>query len=155
MNETTGKSRFYLPVMEGFYAQVEALGVPLIRFMTGLILMPHGAQKLFGMFGGNPDGTAAFFSKIGLEPAMPLVILVGIVELFGGLCLAIGFLTRPAAAAIFIAMAVAMLHVHLGNGFFWGKGGYEYSMLLAFIGLGFFLKGGGNLSVDAKIGREF
>jgi putative oxidoreductase len=141
--------------MAGFYDSLSGWGVPLIRFFAGLILMPHGAQKLFAWFGGNPEGTAAFFEKVGLVPGMPLVILVGLVEFFGGACLAVGFLTRIAAAGIFIIMAVAVLKVHLGNGIFWTQGGFEYPLLWGLVALGFFLHGGGAKSVDRAIGREF
>ncbi len=117
--------------------------------------MPHGAQKLFSMFGGGGlSGTAGFFAKIGLEPAMFLATLVGCVEFFGGLLLAVGFLTRFAAAAITIQLLVAAFYVKLAKGFFAFNGGYEYELLWALVAFGIFLRGGGNLSVDAKIGRE-
>ncbi len=127
----------------------------MIRFFTGLFLMPHGAQKLLGWFRGNIEGTAGFFAKIGLEPALPFAYLVGATEFFGGLFLAIGFLTRPAAAAIAILMAVAAFKVHLANGFFWSNGGYEYPLLWGLIALALALRGGGALSLDKAIGREF
>ncbi len=152
--EQTG-GNLYLPFMAGFYEKFSDLGYPIIRFFTGLILMPHGAQKLFGMFGGGGlSGTAGFFGKIGLEPAMFLATLVAGVEFFGGLLLAIGLLTRLAAAAITIELLVAAYVVHLANGFFWTNGGYEYPLLWALIAFGIFLRGGGKFSVDAKIGRE-
>lgn len=144
----------YFPFMEGVYDKVSDLGYPLMRFFTGLFLMPHGAQKLFGMWGGSTAGTAGFFSKIGLEPALPLAYLVGGVEFFGGLLLAIGFLTRFAAASIAIELFVAAFYVHLANGFFWGKSGLEFPLLWAILAVGIFCRGGGNLSVDAKLGRE-
>ena len=82
--EQSGGS-LYFPFMAGFYAKFSDFGYPIIRFFTGLMMMPHGAQKLFGMFGGGGlDGTAGFFSKVGLEPAYPLAILVGCAEFFGG-----------------------------------------------------------------------
>ena len=67
--EQSGGS-LYFPFMAGFYAKFSDFGYPIIRFFTGLMMMPHGAQKLFGMFGGGGlDGTAGFFSKVGLEPS--------------------------------------------------------------------------------------
>ena len=78
-----------------------------------------------------------------------------LVEFFGGLFLAIGLLTRPVAAAIAALMAVAAIQVHLGNGFFWANGGYEYPLMWGLIAIAFALRGGGAQSVDARIGREF
>jgi putative oxidoreductase len=144
-----------IPVLAPLYQGLSGLSYPMIRFFTGLILMPHGAQKLFGWFGGNIQGTAGFFAEMGLVPALPLAYLVGGIEFFGGLFLAIGFLTRPAAAAIAVVMAVAAFKVHLGNGFFWNAGGYEYPLLWGLIALALAFRGGGELSLDKAIGREF
>jgi putative oxidoreductase len=141
--------------MGGFYESVSGLGYPFIRAATGLILVPHGMQKLFGFWGGNIDGTAGFFAKIGLEPAMFLAYWVACFEFFGGLLLIIGLWTRPVALVLTVQMFIAAFLVHLGNGFFWGKGGYEYPLLWGLITLGIFLRGAGNMSVDGKIGREF
>ncbi len=153
--EQTG-GNLYLPFMAGFYEKFSDLGYPIIRFFTGLILMPHGAQKLFGWFGGyGLDGTAGYFANdLGFEPGIFWATLVAATEFFGGLLLAIGLLTRLAAAAITIELLVAAYVVHLANGFFWGNGGYEYPLLWALIAFGIFLRGGGKFSVDAKIGRE-
>ncbi len=144
-----------IPALGGFHRQGVALSYPIIRFFTGLILMPHGAQKLFGWFGGNIDAVAGFFATKGLEPALPLAYLVGATEFFGGLFLAIGFLVRPAALAIAVLMAVAAFNVHLANGFFWSNGGYEYPLLGGIIAFALALGGAGRWSVDRCIGREF
>ncbi len=144
-----------IPALGGFHRQGVALSYPIIRFFTGLFLMPHGAQKLFGWFGGNIDGLAGFFASQGLEPALALAYLVGATEFFGGLFLAIGFLVRPTALAVTVLMAVAAFHVHLANGFFWTKGGYEYPLLWGLIAFGLALGGAGRWSVDRCIGREF
>lgn len=145
----------FVPAMAGLYDKVRELPYPFVRFWVGAFIVPHGMQKLFGAFGGNIDGTAAFFGKVGLVPALPLAYLVGCVEFFGGILLAIGLLTRPAAAAIVILLAVAVFHIHLGNGFFWTKSGYEYPLLWCLMALACFFGGGGKWSVDSKIGKEF
>ena len=145
-----------VPTLGPLYDAVRGLGWPLIRFSAGIMLMPHGAQKLFGWFGGGGiDGFAIFFAKMGIEPAGPLVILSGLTELVGGFCLAIGFLTRPAAIAVIILMIVAILMVHLPAGYFATDGGYEYALLWGLVAFGIALRGGGPLSVDRAIGREF
>ncbi len=156
MNEQGSSTRLFIPALGGFYDAVSGLGYPLIRFITGLILMPHGAGKLFGWFGGRGiEGTAAGFAKMGLEPALPLATLVGVTEFFGGLLVAIGLLTRPAAIGIVAIMAVAITEVHLKNGFFWGDRGFEYPLLWGIVALAIVFRGGGALSVDRKIGKEF
>src|SRR5262245_54188348 len=106
--------QLYVPALAPLYAKLEGYAYPLIRIITGLCLIPHGAQKLFEWFGGNREATAGFFAKLGIEPALPLVYLVGTAEFFGGILLLIGFLTRPAAVAIFIVMMVAVFKVHMG-----------------------------------------
>ncbi len=155
-DQESTSGNLYVPAMAGFYERVSGLAYPLIRVITGLILMPHGAQKLFGMFGGGGiSGTAGFFAKIGLEPALPLVYWVGFFEVFGGLLLVIGLWTRPAALVIAVQLFVAAYVVHLPNDYFWLARGYEYPLLWAVIALAIFFRGAGAMSVDAKIGREF
>ena len=145
----------YVPGLAPLYARLQDYAYPLIRVITGLCLMPHGAQKLFEWFGGNRAATAGFFSKLGIEPALPLVYLVGAVEFLGGLLLVIGLWTRPAAATVFVVMMVAVFKVHLGNGFFWTKGGYEYPLLWGVVALALAFGGAGRMSLDARLGKEF
>ena len=119
-------------------------------------MIPHGAQKLFGAFGGGGlSGTAGFFSQIGLEPAFVLALLAGLGEFVGGILLAIGLFTRPAAAVTSFVLLVAVFSVHIGNGFFAQGGGFEYPALWLFITLYFVFRGGNRFSVDAARGRAF
>lgn len=154
-SETQTRPALFFPALDGVYTGLSRLSWPLVRAVTGLWMVPHGAQKLFGWWGGSIDGTAGFFAKIGIEPALPLAYLVGGIEFFGGLLLLIGLWTRPAAAAAFVLMLVAAFKVHLGNGFFWGNGGYEYPLMWALLALAILFRGAGPCSVDARIGREF
>lgn len=147
--------RRIVPAMSGVYDSLGQYAWPLIRIATGLLAMPHGAQKLFGMWGGNFQNYVGFFQKMGFEPAVPMVYLVGITEFFGGLCLAIGFLTRIWAAGLFILMTVAWYGVHLANGLFWTRGGIEFPLLWSILCLAFFIRGGGEYSVDRRLGKEF
>ena len=153
--DTLPKTKLYVPALGGLYEAGARLAWPLVRAVTGLWMVPHGAQKLFGLWGGNIEGTAGFFAKIGLLPALPLAYLVGAVEFFGGLFLVIGLWTRPTAAATFILMLIAAFKVHFANGFFWGAGGYEYPLMWAMLALAVFFKGAGTHSLDSRIGREF
>ena len=153
---TIQETRNIIPVFSGLYEKVSPLAEPLIRVAAGAFLMPHGAQKLFGAFdGGGLNGTAQFFGSIGIEPAVFMALLVGTVEFFGGLALAIGFITRPAAISIVILMGVAASQIHSGAGFFWTNGGFEYPLFWGLVALAFVLRGGGNYSLDRKIGYEF
>lgn len=145
------------PIIPGLRPLTDALSPlaePLTRATIGLLLMPHGAQKLFGWFDGyGVEATGQFFAaKLGLPPSFAL--LAGMIEFFGGLALALGFVTRAAAALVFGMMAVAVVQVHLGAGFFWTSGGYEYPLMWGLIALSFVVRGGGRYSVDAVIGHE-
>jgi putative oxidoreductase len=145
------------PLVPGVDALERALSPfaePLVRVVAGLMLLPHGAQKLFGWFGGyGVDATGQFFAaKLGLPASFAL--LAGLIEVFGGLALAAGFLTRVAAALVFALMAVAIIWVHLPIGYFWMTGGLEYPLMWGLIALAFVFRGGGAYSVDALIGRE-
>ncbi len=154
-DDRTPSSNLYVPAMAGLYDGLSGLAYPFIRVVTGLWAMPHGAQKLFGWFGGTIENTIAFFTKVGIEPALPLAYLTGITEFFGGLLLVLGLWTRPAAVALFILMLVAVFKVHMINGFFWYLSGYEYPLMWACLCIAIFIRGGGRLSLDARIGREF
>ena len=157
MSNDTADIRLIIPALAPLYANLSRWSYPIIRFFTGLILVPHGAQKLFGWFGGyGLEGTGGWFAEnLGLEPGMFWAGLVGGTEFFGGLLIAVGLLTRPAAVGIFIIMTVAVFAVHLPNGFFWSAGGYEYPLLWGLVALAIAFRGGAEMSVDRAIGREF
>ena len=145
------------PLIPGVAALEQALSPfaePLVRVAAGLMLLPHGAQKLFGWFGGyGVDATGQFFAaKLGLPASFAL--LAGLIEVFGGLALAAGFLTRVAAALVFGLMAVAVVAVHWPAGYFWTGGGFEYPAMWAALAAYFVVKGGGRYSIDAALGRE-
>jgi putative oxidoreductase len=101
-------------------------------FVVGLTLAAHGAQKLFGAFGGpGGRGTAGFFNQIGLRPGKLHAVAAGGAELFGGLLIALGLFTPFAAAALIGVMTAAVITVVLPNGFFSStRPGYEYNVVL-------------------------
>lgn len=102
-----------------------------LRIPVGIIFMAHGAQKLFGWFGGyGLAGTGQWMDSIGLSPGYLMALLGGGAEFFGGLALVAGLLVRPAAAALAFAMLVAMFAVHAGNGLFMSNNGYEFALAL-------------------------
>jgi len=146
--------RPYVPAFTGIYSAFEPFALPLLRLVMGLILVPHGCQKLFGWFGGMGfDKFTELFDKIGWHPAVFWVALVALTESVGGLMLAFGFFTRFAAAAIFIFMLNAMWQTS-AKGFFWAQGGMEYSLLIGTVALVFLILGGGKYSIDNALGRE-
>jgi putative oxidoreductase len=146
--------RPYVPAFSGIYAAFDPIALPLLRLTMGLILVPHGCQKLFGWFGGlGFEKFTEIFDKIGWHPAVFWVALVALTESVGGLMLAFGFLTRFAAAAIVIFMMNAVWSTS-AKGFFWAQGGMEYPILIGVVALVFLIKGGGRYSIDHALGKE-
>ena len=123
-----------------------------LRLPVGVIFAAHGAQKLFGWFGGyGLEGTGQFFGSIGLTPGYLLALLAGLVEFFGGLALVLGVLVRPAAAGLAAAMLIAVFAVHWSKGFFASSGGYEYALALLAASVALLLSGAGRFSVDRSL----
>jgi len=141
---------------------MHGFGPAVLRLAVGAIFAAHGAQKLFGIWGGGgPSGTAAYFNQLGLTPAFPLAIFVGLVELVGGLLLIAGAFTVIASAVLTLNMLVAVWKVHLPYGFFlnWtnnpGQGhGYEFNLILIAAMAALMLTGAGSLSVDERRHRS-
>lgn len=127
----------------------------ILRVPVGLILAAHGAQKLFGWFGGNGlAGTAGWLSSMGMEPGFLMAILAGSTEFFGGLALVLGLLTRPAALVAAFTMLVAIFSVHINNGLFVADGGYEYALTLMVASIALAIQGGGYLSMDNALSEK-
>jgi len=123
-----------------------------LRLPVGIIFMAHGAQKLFGWFGGyGLEGTGQWMASIGLEPGYLMALLAGSGEFFGGLAILVGLLTRPAALVAAVTMIVAILTVHIGNGLFMSNNGYEFGLALLAASLSLMISGGGNLSADKGV----
>ncbi|MEX0731660.1 MAG: DoxX family protein [Aquisalimonadaceae bacterium] len=127
----------------------------MLRVVAGIIFIAHGAQKLFGWFGGyGLSGTGEWMASIGLQPGLPMAFLAGAGEFFGGIALILGLLTRPAAAVLTFTMVVAIAAVHLGNGLFVSNGGYEFSLALLAMSAALVVTGGGKLSVDRQFAHR-
>jgi putative oxidoreductase len=143
------------------------LGLLLLRIVAGVTLAAHGYPKLFGGPGKQPHpllaramgpnypaaversgpGFVAGLEKMGVPNPKAAAIASGVAELAGGLALATGFLTRPAALAVAANMAVASYKAHWKNGFY-GQGGYEFPLLLGTTALSLCLTGPGRISID-------
>lgn len=131
----------------------------LLRIALGIVVFPHGAQKLLGWFGGfGYTGTMGFLTGM-MNIPYPLALLVIAAEFFGALGLIVGFLGRIAAFGIAVNFIVVALMVHLPNGFFmnWSgqqKGeGYEFFILLIAMAIAILIRGSGALSIDRMISR--
>jgi putative oxidoreductase len=125
----------------------------ILRLVVGLSLAAHGAQKLFGWFGGyGLAGTGQFLEQLGFRSGRVQAAQAGIAEGVGGLFLAAGFLTPAAAAAVVAVMLVAAVSVHIKKGFFAQNGGYEYTLVLSGAALALAFTGPGALSLDEALG---
>jgi putative oxidoreductase len=131
-----------------------AYGLLLLRVVAGGTIFAHGAQKLFGWFGGHGlRGTAGFLEGLGFRPALPLTFLAGLAET-GGLLFAAGFLTPLAALGMTIVMLNAIAVVHWSKGFFNGNGGLEFPLLLATVAVAVSAIGPGRFSLDRALGWD-
>jgi putative oxidoreductase len=147
--------RLFIPALGGIYAACESYALPMLRAVLGLILIPHGCQKLFGMFGGmGYEKFSELFDKLGYKPGWLWVLVVGLTELVGGACLVLGLFTRVAALFVVIFMINAVWFTS-AKGFFWTQQGSEFSILILAVALVFLIRGGGNCSLDGRMGREF
>lgn len=130
-----------------------SVGILILRLALGLLIAAHGAQKLFGWFGGHGlKGTAGYFEQIGFRPGLPNALLAGLAEGVGGLLIACGLLTPLGVAALVGMMAAATLFVHLRHGLFAQKGGFEYPLLVALAAAAVGFTGPGAYSLDAALG---
>jgi putative oxidoreductase len=132
------------------------VGMFLVRLFLGIVMFPHGAQKLLGWFGGHGfSGTMQAMTGMGLPAAVVVLVIIG--EFFGALGLIFGFLGRVAAAGILIIMLGAIFTAHLPNGFFmnWygdqAGEGFEYHLLVIGMALAVLVKGSGKLSIDRSL----
>lgn len=132
----------------------EDLGLLALRASVGGVLFAHGAQKLFGWFGGQgPSGTAEAMEAMGFTPGRPSALAAGAAEAGGGTLLALGLATPAAGAAAAGAMAAAVA-VHAPAGFFASAGGLEYPALLGCAAAALAVAGPGRFSLDRLTGHR-
>lgn len=126
------------------------LGLLVLRLVAGLTIAAHGAQKLFGWFGGSGfGGTMKMQERMGLKPPALWAVFVILGEFGGGLSFALGFLTALGAAGIFGAMFMAMVKSHWKNGFWNSKRGIEFPLQLFAAAIAVGLAGPGSYALDA------
>ena len=136
------------------------IGMLIVRLALGVVIFPHGAQKLLGWFGGHGyAGTMQFFTgQLGLPAAVTFLVILA--EFFGALALIVGFLGRLGAFGVLCVMLGAIFMVHQQHGFFMNwygnqKGeGFEYHLLAIGMALAVLIKGSGALSVDRSLSDQ-
>ncbi len=127
----------------------------VLRVPVGIILSAHGAQKLFGWFGGyGLNGTGQWMASIGLEPGYLMALMAGSAEFFGGLALILGLLTRPAAALSAFTMLVAVFSVHFEHGLFMSNNGYEFALTLFAASAALTIQGAGSYGIDRVLTEQ-
>ncbi len=129
-----------------------ALGLLILRLAVGLIIAGHGAQKLFGWWGGpGMNGWTQMVTRLRIRPAQPWAWIAALAEFGGGLLLALGLLSPLGSLAIAGSMIVAIATVHLPRGFWVGKGGYEYNLAILAAIAALALTGPGAYSLDVAL----
>jgi putative oxidoreductase len=129
------------------------IGLLLLRLAVGLLLVGHGAQKLFGWFGGGGlAGTTWYFRSLGYRPASLMARLAGSVEVAGGAAVALGLFTPLAGAAVIGTMLNASVAVHWRNGLWAVDNGFEYPLMVAAAAATLSFTGAGAVSLDALLG---
>jgi putative oxidoreductase len=152
MNTPIDRSRLYFPALGGLYDIVAPYCYPLVRFAAGAILVPHGIQKLLY---GAAANTAKSMAAKGFPFPQQLANGIGVLELVAGATVAIGLFTRVGAALLWMQMAVITVLYTGPRGYFWNKGGFEFSLLWLLLFTAILFRGGGRYSVDHHMRKEF
>ncbi|MHB8434176.1 MAG: DoxX family protein [Candidatus Tyrphobacter sp.] len=133
-----------------------SVGILIARLLVGGSLAAHGAQKLFGWFGGHgPTGTGAFFEQLGFRPGTLFAVAAGLGEFVGGILTLLGLLGATGPALIVLVMLVAIFTVHISKGFFAASGGWELPAMNIAAVLGIAFATNGIYSLDAVLGVHF
>jgi putative oxidoreductase len=133
--------------------QTFSIGLLLARLVIGLLMAAHGAQKMFGWFGGyGLNATGRAFEQIGFQPGTAFAGAAAISEILSGLLVALGFLGPAGPALMISVMIVAAVTVHWEHGIFAAKNGIELPLLYGTAALGLAVTGFGQYSLDALLG---
>src|SRR5919202_6785636 len=130
-----------------------SIALLILRLVVGILFMGHGAQKLFGVFGGpGLVGFAGWVQGLGLRPARVWALVAGVCEFGGGLLFALGLITPIAALALLAVMLAAVATVHWTKGLWATNGGYEYNLVLSAVATALALAGPGIYALDYVFG---
>lgn len=148
------RERLIWPGLAGLYQSIAPYSYAIIRFVVGAIVIYHGYAKIF--YGFAPWVSDNIVGPMGFPAPLVWTYFIALLEMLGGIALAIGLFVRPVA----LLLAIELLFVtgyHLGNGFFFTNkgGGYEYPLVLLVIYAAIFFRGAGRASVDRMMGKEF
>lgn len=129
----------------------EYAAIPL-RVTLALIFFVHGAQTLFGIFGGHGLAwTGEYLASHGVVPGELWALIAGLLGLFGGIALLLGVLTRWVAAALALEMVVSLVAIHVRAGFSATQGGVEYPLILVAALVSLVLSGPQHYAVDEHL----
>jgi len=127
-------------------------GLAVLHILVGLLFVGHGAQKLFGIFGGHGfEGTSALMHSLGLQPGRFHASAAGFNEFVGGALLALGLLVPVAAALLIATMVAASLTAHRGKGIWNTRGGSELPLVYAAVAFTLAALGAGDASLDSAL----
>lgn len=133
-----------------------AIGLLIIRVVIGLTMAGHGAQKIFGWWGGaGMKGWTAGMTRMRIRPPVVWAWMSALAEGVGGVLLVLGLLTPLACAAVAASMLVAMALVHWPKGFWNSKGGFEFNLSILAAAAGLAFTGAGAISLDAALGARY
>jgi putative oxidoreductase len=149
---TIDSNRLVFPGLAGLYKRLSPYAYDFMRFSAGAVLVPHGIQKVFFK---SIDTYAVTIGHAGLPFPTALAVATFFAESIGAFCLAIGLFTRLAALLIWIEMSVIILDFQWKFGYFWTDHGIEYALLWWLLCIAIFFRGGGPISVDRLLGKEF
>ena len=144
----TNRPRLILPALGNLYATLGESAETILRVAAGLLLVTHGYGKIM-----NPFGAAGMVEGLGFYPGVFWSPLLAATEFFGGILIAVGLFTRPAAFAAMIVLAVTVYFHGIVQAE--GLGGAEKSILWTLIMFYFVSRGANSHSVDVKLGRQF
>lgn len=151
MTDAIEPKRLLFPGLAGLYERFSPYSYAFMRFAAGAVLVPHGIQKIMN---NSAEGLAKAITAHGLPAPLALAWLAVFAESVGATCLALGLFTRLAAAILWIEMTVIILVFQWEFGYFWTNRGIEYALLWWCLYLAIFFRGGGEYSLDRKLGRE-
>jgi putative oxidoreductase len=143
--------RLLIPALAGLYRLGSPYAYAFMRFATGIILLPHGMEKLMHL---DLVRAAAGIERRGLPLPLLLALLTMFTESFGAAFLALGLFTRIAAAMIWVEMLVIITVYQWPNGYLWTNKGYEFALLWLLLCTAILFRGGGRYSLDRLLPKE-